>query len=100
VSLDPSVSPASINGPLASTGQVTTSARPGWPAPVTQVEVLPLQAGDRLIIHVDGAAGISAGGAHQAGQRIRDALKLGDLPFDVPVIVVSPGIRVQVARPS
>ena len=83
---------------------------PGGPLPLQdprppvvrlpQVEVLTLTEGDRLIVHVDGAAGISAGGAEQAGQRIRALLKLDELPFDVPVLVVSPGIRVQVARPA
>ena len=76
---------------------------PPGPAPlagITRVEILPLQDGDRLIVHVDAAAGISAGGAQQAGELVRAALKLDELPFDVPVLVVSPGIRVEVARPS
>lgn len=67
---------------------------------VSRVEVLPLQPGDRLIVHVEGAAGMSAGGGAEAGRRVRAGLKLDELPFDVPVIVVSPGIRVTVARPS
>jgi len=67
---------------------------------ITRVEVLPLQPGDRLIVHVDGAAGMSAGGANRAGQYIRESLRLHELPFDVPVLVVAPGIRVEVARPS
>jgi len=69
-------------------------------AGLAQVEVLSLRAGDRLIVHVEGAAGMSAGGAHEVGQAVRGRLKLDDLPFDVPVLVVSPGIRVSVARPG
>ena len=111
MSLDPSfANPASFNGPLASNGQAPATSLAAPPIRATsledprpalrQVEVLTLRAGDRLIVHVDGAAGMSAGGAEKAGQRIRALLALDDLPFDVPVLVVSPGIRVQVARPS
>jgi hypothetical protein len=99
VSLDPAMAtplPAVQGGP----GQVTTTVAAAWPPPVTRVEVLPLKPGDRVIIHVDGAAGMSSGGAAKAGQDVLAALKLADLPFEVPVIVVAPGIRVEVARPS
>lgn len=96
MSLDPGMTRQSLTvppgGPL--------SLQDPRPARFTPVEVLTLTEGDRLIVHVDGAAGISAGGAEQAGQRIRALLKLDELPFDVPVLVVSPGIRVQVARPA
>jgi hypothetical protein len=73
--------------------------RAGLPE-ITRVQVLPLQPGDRLIVHVDGAAGMSMGGGQRIGELIRDGLKLGDLPFDVPVLVVAPGIRVEVTRPA
>lgn len=66
---------------------------------ITRVEVLQLREGDRLIVHVDGAAGMSAGGATRIGEIVQARL-LDGLPFDVPVLVVAPGIRVQVARPS
>lgn len=83
--------------------QASTPVRPAAPAPgleVTRVEVLPLQPGDRLVVHVDGAAGLSGGGGHALGEHVRAALKLDELGFDVPVLVVSPGIRVTVARPA
>lgn len=67
---------------------------------VRLVEVLPLREGDRLVIHVDGSVGMSAGGAHRAADQVREILKLGELPFEVPMLVVSPGFRVEVARPS
>jgi hypothetical protein len=84
--------------PASMTAPVTYNDDPGLT--ITRVEVLPLQEGDRVIIHVDGAAGMSSGGAAKAGQDVLAALKLTDLPFEVPVIVVAPGIRVEVARPS
>jgi len=99
VSLDPAM--ARHGGPPPSV--------PGLDAPpagssglpeVTRVQVLPLRDGDRVIVHVDGAAGLSGGGGQAIGEYIRATLKLGELPFDVPVLVVSPGIRVEVARPS
>jgi hypothetical protein len=96
VSLDPSLAAPPGSGQPAS---IPADARPR-DVSLIRVEVLPLQQGDRLIVHVDGSAGMSAGGAEAAGQRIRALLALDDLPFDVPVLVVSPGIRVQVARPS
>lgn len=67
---------------------------------VRLVEVLPLREGDRLVIHVDGSVGMSAGGAHRAADQVREILKLDELPFDVPMLVVSPGFRVEVTRPS
>ena len=98
--LDPSLARTTASGPAG-------SERPGrdssgdWAGPeITRVEVLPLREGDRLIVHVGGAAGMSAGGAHRIAELIQDGLKLGELGFDVPVIVVSPGIRVEVARPT
>jgi hypothetical protein len=73
--------------------------RAGLPE-ITRVDILPLQPGDRLIVHVDGTAGMSGGGAARIGEIIRARLKLDDLPFDVPMLVVSPGIRVEVTRPA
>jgi hypothetical protein len=98
VSLDPSV---------AQPGQITTNeaagprrADPPAPLGVTRAEVLSLAEGDRLIVHADGSAGLSAGGGEQLGQFVRARLRLDELPYDVPVLVVSPGIRVTVARPG
>ena len=99
MSLDPSVLPGSAPRSLTAPLIRPTGLEDPRPA-LRPVEVLSLQEGDRLIIHVDSAAGMSAGGAHQAGQKVRAALALDELPFDVPVLVVSPGIRVTVARPS
>jgi len=101
VSTDPGfVRPGPKGAPFAPGGQGRTTAPPATGPEVRLVEVLPLRAGDRLIVHIEGAAGMSAGGAHQAGMMVRDLLKLDDLEFDVPVLVVSPGIRVEVARPA
>jgi hypothetical protein len=96
MSLDPSMAKPSSPGPLP--GRRVTNAAAG--APFTRAEVLTLAEGDRLIVHVDGAAGMSAGGAHELGLHVVDRLKLDELGFDVPVLVVSPGIRVTVARPG
>lgn len=87
------------SGPAPGPGQ-PAGHEPAAGPEVTRVEVLPLREGDRLIVHVDGTVGMSAAGAHRAGLSVRDALRLDDLPFDVPVIVVPPGIRVEVTRPS
>ena len=92
----------SMDPGFVSGGEITTNPAAASPLPldVTRGEVLPLREGDRVSVHVDGAAGMSAGGAEQIGQFIRGRLKLDELGFDVPVLVVSPGIRVQVARPA
>ena len=93
-------------GQYAGGGQAMSGVRDGQhdrdPAglDVRRVEVLPLREGDRLIIHVDGTVGMSAGGAQRAGEQVRELLKLDQLGFEVPMLVVSPGFRVQVARPS
>jgi hypothetical protein len=97
VSLDPSMVKTESPGPLP--GRNTTNAAAGSPL-LAPVEVLSLTEGDRLIIHVDGSAGLSAGGGEQLGLHVRARLKLDELGFDVPVLVVSPGIRVTVARPG
>lgn len=102
MSLDPSMAAAVLRGAGEGTigpAHPEFTPDPGMP-PVTRVEVLSLQPGDRLIVHVDGAAGVSAGGAERAGHMIRSRLALDELPFDIPVLVVSPGIRVTVARPG
>lgn len=96
MSIDPGMTRGAPQGYEAQ----ASAAGPPPPLDVTRVEVLPLREGDRLIVHVDGAAGLSGGGAQQIGEYIRAKLKLGGLPFDVPVLVVSPGIRVEVARPT
>ena len=80
-------------------GEVGTASAPPE-VEIRFVEVLPLRQGDRLIIHVDGTVGMSAGGGQRAGEQVRDILKLGELPFDVPMLVVSPGFRIEVARPA
>ena len=92
----------SMDPGFVSGGEITTNPAAASPLPldVTRVEVLPLRPGDRVIVHVDGAAGISAGGAENIGRHVADRLRLDELGFDVPVLVVSPGIRVQVARPA
>jgi hypothetical protein len=98
MSVDPSFVRPARGSPFAA------AARDGQPEPgmpeIRCVEVLPLRAGDRLIIHVDGSVGMSAGGAGRAGGMVREILKLDELGFDVPMLVVSPGFRVEVARPS
>lgn len=97
MSLDPALPRHTASGPA----ETELPASGGWAGPpITRVDVLPLLEGDRLIVHVDGAAGMSAGGAHEAGRYVRAALKLDELPFDVPVLIAAPGIRVTVARPG
>jgi hypothetical protein len=103
VSLDPGMTLGRTPPEAETTGRPASSVTAAaWPPPldVTRVEVLPLREGDRLIVHVDGAAGLSGGGGQAIGEYIRATLKLDELPFDVPVLVVSPGIRVEVARPA
>jgi hypothetical protein len=102
-----SVDPSFVrSAPQDSEDQVTDLASPphylASPAgpEIRCVEVLPLRPGDRLVVHVDGAAGMSAGGAERIGAQIQETLKLDELGFDVPLIVVSPGIRVEIARPG
>jgi hypothetical protein len=95
VSLDPSASAVSRQP----RGPADNGAVPGLPQ-VERIQIWPLRDGDRLIVHVDGAAGMSAGGADKLGRHIREVMGLDGLGFEVPVMVVSPGIRVEVIRPS
>jgi hypothetical protein len=67
---------------------------------IRMVDVLRLQPGDRLIIHADGEQGLGPGGAHQIARQAHEMLRLGELPFDVPVVVSAPGLRIEVLRPT
>jgi hypothetical protein len=71
----------------------------GQPPAIRLAEVLRLQPGDRLIIHADGTVGLGPGGAHKLAAEAHDALRLGELGFDVPVLVTAPGLRIEVLRP-
>jgi hypothetical protein len=73
---------------------------PATAVSLTAVEVLRLQPGDRLLVHADAALGIGGGGAHKIATQLAALLKLDELPFDVPVCVAAPGLRVEVLRPS
>jgi hypothetical protein len=62
--------------------------------------VVRLQPGDRILVHVSSEVGISGGGASKLARRLIDELKLDEIGFDVPVVVIAPGLRVEVLRPS
>jgi hypothetical protein len=78
-----------LNGPMVTAGSVAVPL-------IREVTRLHLAEGDRLLIHADGALGLGPGGAEQLAQQVAASLRLGELPFDVPVTVISPGLRVEV----
>jgi hypothetical protein len=61
---------------------------------VTEVERLTLQSGDRLIVHVEQL--VSAEHADHVEQIVRNRLQL---PADVPVLVLGPGMSLAVVTP-
>ena len=69
MSLDPGMAAGRAS---ASARVLASDTAVSWPADlprVTRVEVLSLAEGDRVIVHVDGGAGMSSGGAESAGRR-------------------------------
>lgn len=60
---------------------------------VTDIRRWQVQPGDRLIVHVDGSAGLGPAGAQEMARRLRDSLQLDD---SVLVVVIAPGFRVEV----
>jgi hypothetical protein len=93
-----SIAPHHATEPAPPPGRAGVSATTA--VSLTAVEVLRLQPGDRLLVHADGALGIGGGGAHKIASQLAILLKLDELPFDVPVCVAAPGLRVEVLRPS
>jgi hypothetical protein len=69
------------------------------PVQVRFAEVIRLQPGDRLLIHVDGGLGMGPGGSQDLAEQVIRALKIDELSFNMPVAVTGPGFRLEVIRP-